>query len=93
MLIGRILSLLVAIAYVVVSLLAGAGLETIKIAAFLALPLACIWFSDEMGDYAGVLMQGGPMSRTPGIIVAVAGWLLLFAPVLMTLYGRFATED
>ena len=92
MVISRILSLLVAATYVVIALLAGAGFETIKIAVFLVLPLACIWFSDAMGDYTGVA-GGGPMTRTPGIIVAVAGWLLLLAPVFIQIYLHLAKEE
>jgi len=49
MVISRILSLLVALVYVVIALIAGAGWETVKLAAFLLLPLACIWFSEENG--------------------------------------------
>jgi hypothetical protein len=50
---------------------------------FLILPLACIWFSEEMGNYSGMLMQGGPMTRTPGCFVAIGGWFLLTLPLIL----------
>ena len=86
--ISKILSLLIALAYITIALLSGAGWQTSKLVAFLLLPMACIWFSDEMGNYTGLLMQGGPMTETPGCLVVVGGWLLLLLPVFAAVYFR-----
>jgi hypothetical protein len=88
MIISRLFSLLVVIAYVAIALIAGAGWEVLKLAAYLVLPLACIWFSDEMGSYSGMLLQGGPMARTPGFLVVAGGWLLLLMPVIVIAMTR-----
>lgn len=85
--ISRALALLVTVAYVVVAMIAGAGWEVWKLLAYLILPMACIWFSEDMGDYSGMLMQGGPMTRTPGWLVAAGGWLLLLLPAGIGLYA------
>ena len=80
---SRILSLVVSLAYVLIALLTGAGLGALKIAAFLILPLACIWLSDEMGGYVGWGMGRGAITSTsPGFAVAFCGWVLLLLPVI-----------
>jgi hypothetical protein len=40
-----------------------------------------------MGDYSGMLMQGGPMTRTPGCIVALGGLFLLLFPAGLYVYN------
>jgi hypothetical protein len=88
MMISKILSVLVALAYIGIALFVGAGWETLKLVGYLVLPMACTLFSEEMGDYSGMLMQGGPMTRTPGWLVAAGGWLLLLLPVGVVLYFK-----
>ncbi|MDA7541648.1 hypothetical protein N8639_02280 [bacterium] len=48
--------------------------------AALILPVACIWFPDELGTVTGIsLGLGQPQisEPTPGIVVAIGGWILL----------------
>lgn len=82
---SRIISGVVALIYLVGAYLEAGGETAFKGGIFLILPLTCIWFSEEMGSYSGMLMQGGPMTRTPGFLVAAMGWLLLFLPVIIAL--------
>lgn len=79
---NRVISSVIAAAYVVVGFTAGGGEGGLKALAFVILPLACIWFSTAMGDYtgpAGNIWISGP---SPGLFVCIAGWLLLLFPVL-----------
>ncbi len=82
---SRIISGVIGLIYLISTSLS-AGCETaFKVGIFLILPLSCIWFSEEMGNYTGMLMQGGPMTRSPGCLVAAMGWILLFLPVILGL--------
>jgi hypothetical protein len=44
-----------------------------------------IWFSDEMGNYTGTLPGPAINKTTPGCLVKVAGWVLLFFPIILLL--------
>ena len=81
--IGRSISLVTAIAYLVAAYL-GNGAETaFKMGMFLILPLACIWFSDAMGSFTGVMRGQYVNATTPGCLVAFGGWLLLAMPLIV----------
>jgi len=82
---SRIISGVIALVYLVGAYASGGGETTFHVGLFLVLPLACIWFSEEMGNYAGMLMQGGPMTSSPAWLVAALGWMLLFMPVIAAL--------
>ena len=87
----RIVSLAVAIIYLVISIWAfrprfSANLITtiLLMLVGLAFPLACIWFGDEVGEYAGPLWR--PITKTtPGGLVRLGGWMLLLLPVIIGL--------
>jgi hypothetical protein len=85
--IGRVTSLTVVIAYLITAYLGRGGEAAIKMGIFLILPLACIWFSTEMGGYTGVNFGVRPAitETTPGCFVALAGWLLLTLPLIIGL--------
>lgn len=85
--IGKILSLLVAIGYLVCAIIGEHGftVDVFKCSIVLLLPLALIWFPDQMGDATGYL--AGHMMRvdtpTPPILISIMGWLFLVGlPVL-----------
>jgi len=83
---SRVLSLLLAGAYVVVG--AFGGLETAaKTAMFVVLPLACIWFSDVLADFTGSGFSYMPITRTsPEIFVYYLGWVVLFLPLFVVVW-------
>lgn len=81
--ISRIVSGAIAIAYVVMVYRTGGGEDALELTIFLVLPLACIWYSEEMGSYPGVIRLQAITSKTPGCMVAFGGWLLLFVPVVI----------
>lgn len=86
---SRLLSGCVAIAYLLMALLGAGSLESaVRLALFLMLPLACIWFPDGMGSLTGVAFGLGRPTithKTPGDFVALGGWLLLLCPIAVAL--------
>ena len=81
--IGKRLSLLIAIGYVVLAVMAG-GLEGLKLSIALLLPLALIWFPEEIGNVTGYYKTGYVNVQTPGIIVSFIGWFILVGlPVIL----------
>ena len=86
---SRILSLLIAIAYLVIVFFlkqpksAVDVLEVLlTIAAGLFVPLGCIWFGDELGDYVGTFPGPAFTTRSPGWLVKIGGWVLLLLPAI-----------
>jgi len=90
---SRILSIIIAVAYLVISYFAGGGEALWRIAVFLILPLACIWFGSDMGGYTGLNFYTRPAitQTTPGCFVAFAGWMLLLLPGIL-LFVIWLTE-
>ena len=84
---SRIISGIIAVGYLVAAYLAEGGAGTLRLAGYLILPLACIWFSEAMGDYVGASSGTGPIitRTTPGCFVAFGGWMLLLLPVIIGL--------
>jgi hypothetical protein len=79
----RYVSVIIAAVYILVAYIARGPVMSLRMAGFLIFPLACIWFSNEMGDYTGMGFGRGPAitEKSPGWAVAFAGWLLLLLPV------------
>ena len=90
--VSRFVSLLIAAVYLSLvlfvpgpsSIQARLGL-TLLIGGYLVLPLLCIWFGEEMGNYVGTFPGPAINRPTPGCLVTVAGWILLFFPVIVVL--------
>jgi hypothetical protein len=83
--INRGLSLLIATAYVVAALVQDGGLTAAKVAVGLLLPLACIWFSEALGEYGGTMRLHAITASTPGFLVCAGGWLLLVGVPLIAI--------
>ena len=47
---------------------------------FLLLPMACIWFGEEMGALTGVMRGQYVGAESPGWLVALLGWVILLLP-------------
>lgn len=76
-LINRGLSLLVATAYITAAYYFGDGAEALKTAICLLLPMACIWFSEELGSFTGIMHYHAITSPSPAFLVCALGWLLM----------------
>ena len=84
MIISRILSAIAAAAYITIAFFTVGFEAAFKIGMFLIFPMACIWFSDAMGRFTGVMMGRSAITgKTPGFMVAAGGWLLLLLPIIM----------
>ena len=75
------LSGLLAAIYIVAAFCTGGAEVGFNIGMFAILPLACIWFSEPMGGFAGPVLPLAITSPTPGIWVCIGGWLLLLLPL------------
>jgi hypothetical protein len=89
---SRVLSLVIAVVYLCVVLLAPGHVSTERrigtvfaVAGYLLIPLSCIWFSGEMGNYTGTLPGPTINKSTPGWLVKIAGWVLLLFPIVVLL--------
>lgn len=83
---NRILSGLLAAIYIVAAF-AEANMDGGWVAAIsVILPLACIWFGDEMGGFLGQSGSGLITERSPGVLVCIFGWLLLLASIIFAAY-------
>jgi hypothetical protein len=79
-LVSKIAALLIAIGYVVAAIIDQHELNRNVLAVALStlLPLALIWFSEELGSYIGYAGRGGDIdTETPPMMVSFMGWLLL----------------
>ena len=81
---SKLASLIIAIFYVrSVAIAADGGINDIlTVCAMLVIPLALIWFPDEIGSTA---LRGGWrfVSESPGILVAAMGWFFLVGMPLL----------
>lgn len=90
---GRIVAGAIALIYLLVTYAYGGAEPAFKMATFLILPLACIWFSSAMGGYTGVGFGRGPITSTsPGCFVAFGGWLLLLVPLIVGIVQALSGE-
>lgn len=89
--IGKILALLIALGYAIGMVVHAGGVtvDVVKGSIVLLLPLALIWFPDELGSMTGYVGRGGNINtETPSILVSIAGWFFLVGlPVLMYFLG------
>jgi len=94
---GKILSLLVGLGYIVAIIFNDHGVSgnVFKCLAALLLPLAFIWFPDELGNYTGFSGFFGARnsidSVTPPILISFVGWFFLVGfPILFYFANKYA---
>jgi hypothetical protein len=90
--VSRVFSLVIAAGYLSFCLFAPGNISTerrigtvLAVAGYLLIPLLCIWFGDEMGNYTGTLPGPAINKSTPGCLVTFAGWVLLLLPIILVL--------
>jgi hypothetical protein len=87
---NRILSLLVAAFYIISAYWLKGGEIACKAAIAALFPTACIWFSEQMGEYVGNLSWPPITARSPGFLVCLFGWVLLLLPIILAGFQVFA---
>lgn len=84
---SKIFAGLIACGYIVITLTNDETtfINAIKGALTLLLPLALIWFPQEIGDMTGYLGRGVRINnKTPAFLVSLAGWFILVGiPILL----------
>jgi hypothetical protein len=68
-LLNRGLSAAVAFTYLGFAYFHGNAADVAKVAVALLLPMACIWFSEPMGEYSGMIRLQLVTDSTPAIFV------------------------
>jgi hypothetical protein len=81
------MSALVAGGYILFAYHVRDELSAFEVGIFTIFPLACIWFSDEMGGYIGSTNSVAITARSPGWLVCALGWMILLLPVFIVLYS------
>ncbi|MDD5262249.1 MAG: hypothetical protein PHD76_10435 [Methylacidiphilales bacterium] len=84
---NRAISGLIAAGYMVGAYLYLGPETTWKAGIGLIFPLACIWFSEEMGNFTGSSQSVSITCPTPGLLVLIGGLVVLFLPVIMVIIG------
>ena len=83
---------MIAVAYAAAMIIQAHGLnfDIVRISLFLLIPLALIWFPDEIGSFTGYVGRGGNIDReTPPIMITVMGWIFLVGlPLFFYLVNR-----
>lgn len=90
---SRLYSLVFAAIILVFAFTTGGLLSSVRLLPILAFAMACIWYSEAMGNTTGIRMGLGRPAitqTTPGVAVALGAWLLMFAILGMRIYGMFA---
>ncbi len=87
---NRILSGVLALGYIVFGSVAGGAEGAFIAVGFVIFPLVCIWFSEAMGGYTGIAGDIGITAPSPGIFVCIAGWILLFLPIVIAMIEWFS---
>jgi hypothetical protein len=83
---SRIISLVVAMLYIVIAVIDRGKLssEVLMVALAVCFPLALIWFPYAFGNYIGPVRGSYIDTPTPAFLVAGAGWAFLIGiPILM----------
>ena len=77
---SKLVALLIAIGYVVAAIGQERELNrgVLAVALLTLVPLALIWFPEELGSYIGYTGRGGDIdTESPPALVSFMGWLLL----------------
>ena len=92
----KLVSLAIALAYLVAASVAEGGvtLNVGKLCLVLLIPLALIWFADELGGFTGYTFRGPTVDEeSPGILVAGMGWFFLVGiPIVAYAIGQLTRE-
>ena len=85
---GKLLRLGIAMSYAILAIHWG-GMGYWKPLLGLLLPLAFIWFPEEIGNLTGYYKSGYVNVQTPGVMISFLGWFLLVGvPVLLYLLRK-----
>ena len=90
---NRGLSAIIALTYIAAAYIHGGAPDTARVVAALLLPMACIWFPEALGEYAGTMRLHAITASTPAFLVCAGGWLLLVGVPLIAYFVMQASEQ
>jgi hypothetical protein len=81
---NRILSLIIAVGYIIAAILTSQSGNVVIVVAGIIFALALIWFGDEIGGFTGLSGSGISITRTsPGCAIIFLGWVFLLSPLII----------
>jgi len=81
---GKLNSIIFVIIHSVISCIVAGPPAAIAVILMAILPLACIWFPEELGEFTGFEMNGETIDKTsPAGMVWFMGWILLVLPLIV----------
>lgn len=87
---GRVVSLLVATTSLAIVFFWGSSEAFHLSVVIVVLPLGCIWYGAEIGDFVGMSANGeNEVGNFLGVLVAVVGWVVLFAMLASIVFFSF----
>jgi hypothetical protein len=96
--IGKFLSLVIAIGYLVMAAIdmalseQGITYHLLGFVVILLFPLALIWFPEELGSFTGYVGRGGYIdTESPPALISFMGWLFLVGPALLACVMYFVS--
>jgi hypothetical protein len=90
---AKLISLAIAVVYVV-SLGVTRSLETtVQCSVFLLLPLALIWFPEQLGRATGFFVKGSYVdAESPPILLSILGWFFLLGLPALLVFLSWSAE-
>ncbi len=90
--VSKITSVVIALFYVGIAIFCehGLTLRLIPNSPILLIPLALIWFPDEIGSFQGYVGRGGFVNKeSPAFLITVLGWFFLVGlPIILIFLSR-----
>jgi hypothetical protein len=88
--INRVASLLTSLTCLIAAYFSG-SIEVFHLAIIVVvLPLGCIWYGNEIGDFAGMSADGeGGIGNVVGAFIVIAGWIVLFSMLAIIVFFAF----
>jgi len=91
---SKFIALVIFILYLIAAIVVGPDGNWIRVFGFMVLPLVCILFGDVMGGYIGTSSLMGPWinKASPGCLIVLLGWVLLFSPIIVMIFNLFGKK-
>ena len=87
---SRVFLIIISLVYLLIYSWLGGWAGFIRMFYCLIIPFCCVWFSEVMGDYKGIVMSW-PIAITktsPGGIICISGWLVYIALGFILIYWK-----
>ena len=82
-LLGKVVSITIGLAYVAGAFAGLGAWPALGTLGLLLVPLACIWFPEDVGEWTGSIGFHRVSLGSPSVLVTLMGWFLLLLPVLL----------